>query len=266
VRFSKDLKPEDGPELQGIVLVLQGRAEIRTPKADFALAAPPGPALLEWDNRGGEVRPHRLETVPKWALEDKPSDEVAKKKRAVLERFGQLMEMKKSPGDVAEEFLGNDDPYFRRVGIFVLAATDDLGRLVRLLTTTKHQDVIDNGILAFRHWIGRCPGQDRKLYDFLIEKVKLSEGHAAIILNLLHSFSDDDVNSPELYETLIGYLTHDLLSIRSLANWHLVRLSPSGKKLGYNPLASKEDREKAQAQWEKHIPTGKLPPERRKDK
>jgi hypothetical protein len=79
-------------------------------------------------------------------------------------------------------------------------------------------------------------------------------------LQLLHSFGDEDLARPETYEVLIDYLDHEQLSIRYLANWHLVRLAPAGKKIEYKALDPKEKRAQAVAEWKKLIPTGKLPP------
>ena len=78
------------------------------------------------------------------------------------------------------------------------------------------------------------------------------------IMNLLHSFSDADLALPETYETLIAYLDNEALAIRGLAYWHLYRLVPVGQKIGYNPLAPKEERKQAINQWQKLIRKGKL--------
>jgi hypothetical protein len=94
----------------------------------------------------------------------------------------------------------------------------------------------------------------------MLAEKKLKPARAATIMHLLHSFSDKDLSHPETYETLIAYLDHEELAIRGLAHWHLYRLVPAGRKIGYNPLAPKEERERAITEWRKLIPTGKLPP------
>jgi hypothetical protein len=79
-------------------------------------------------------------------------------------------------------------------------------------------------------------------------------------MELLHSFGEDDLARPEVYQTLIDYLEHDRLAVRGLAYWHLIRLVPEGKAFGYAPLEAKEKREGAIAKWRKLIPEGKMPP------
>ncbi len=105
-----------------------------------------------------------------------------------------------------------------------------------------------------------APGQDQKLYRGLIEKRGYKPAEAASVLQLLHSFDDDELAHPELYEVLINYLGNDKLALRGLAHWHLIRLVPAGKKIAYDPHAAKEQRDRAIQEWRKLIPSGKLPP------
>ena len=78
------------------------------------------------------------------------------------------------------------------------------------------------------------------------------------MLQLLHS--PFDPNDPVTYQTLIAYLQHDKLAVRELARWHLYRLVPAGRKIGYKPLATEEERARALREWKKLIPSGQLPP------
>jgi hypothetical protein len=50
------------------------------------------------------------------------------------------------------------------------------------------------------------------------------------------------------------------LAIRGLAHWHLYRLVPPGRKIGFDPLAVAAKRAPDVAAWRQLIPTGKLPP------
>lgn len=257
VPFTKDPKPDHVPVADMVILVLKGSADLKHGSRTQAMHAPPGPALWHWDSlRGGATTPTKLETLPAWAGAEGQFPAEAK---ARLEAFRKLA-AEKSTGAALEAFLASDNEKSRRLAIVAMAAMDDLPRLGPVLLATKHPDVLENGILAFRHWLGRSPGQDQKLYKMLIEERKYSPAHAAIIMQLLHSFGDEDLARPETYEVLIDYLDHEQQSIRFLAHWHLVRLVPAGKKIDFKALDSKEAREKAIAEWKKLIPTGKLPP------
>jgi hypothetical protein len=260
VRFTKTPGPKDAPTSELQFLVLKGAVGMKHKDVECALKAPPGPALIEWDSvTGMEDTPTRLDKLPPWAgsgTEDTPQ---VKKKKVALERFRKEIASKPS-GEVIDALLSSDDEYDRKLGIMAAAALDDLERLGKALREAKHPDVWENGVLSLRHWIGRGPGQDQILYKRLIENVKMSPVHAETTMQLLHSFSDEELAQPALYQTLIDFLKHDQLAIRGLAHWHLYRLVPAGREIGYSPLASKEDREKAIANWQKLIPEGKMPP------
>ena len=170
------------------------------------------------------------------------------------------MALEKGISAATEELLRSDDTVARRFAVLVMVATDDLDRLSETLKTTAHQDVWDTAIVAMRNWIGREPGQDQKLYQGLIAKGKVPPREAESILELLHSFGDDDLSHPGTYQVLINYLGSDRTSLRELAYWHLERLVPAGRKIGYEPLASKEKRAAALKEWHKLVPPGELPP------
>ena len=161
---------------------------------------------------------------------------------------------------VLSEATNGADSVTRALAIFGLAAIDDLPRLIDALGNPKHADVRATAVLALRHWIGRGPDQDLKLYNALIKQRKYTEPQAEIVLQLLHSFSADDLERPETYETLIAYLRAGKLSIRELARWHLYRTVPSGKTIPYDPAGSDGEQARAFQAWKKLIPEGKLPP------
>jgi hypothetical protein len=257
--FHKELKPGEGPSLAVIFLVLAGELNLRMEKHQFAMQAPPGPAFIEWDSEtGGAPSPQYLKELPKWAVEDEHS-ELVQKKKAALEQFRKTV-VAKGLDATLDQFVNSEDPRLRRLAVIAMGALDDLPRLGKALNEAKHPDVWDNGVLAVRHWIGRCPGQDQKLYDRLIKVRKFTEAQADTIMQLLHGFNDNQLSQPETYETLIDYLDDDLLVIRGLAHWHLYRLVEQGRSFGFNPLDTKEKRAEAIKKWKQLIPTGKLPP------
>jgi len=259
VPFKKDAKPADGPALAVVVLALKGAIEMECPgKLCHHLHAPPGPALVIGDSVADADRTlQRLEKLPDWA-DGAVSDE-EKQRKAMAAKFRQLATTKGEAFTVAE-FLHSKEPHERQAAIYMLAATDNLELLTAVLARVEHPDMWDSAVTALRHWIGREPGQDQKLYDRLVNTLKFPPAQAALVLNLLHSFGDEEVARPELYETLIDYLEHERPGIRGLAHWHLIRLAPAGRPIGFSPNASKEERAKAVAAWRKLIPAGKMPP------
>jgi uncharacterized protein (TIGR03000 family) len=258
--FTKDLKPGDGPALGVAVLAVNGVVELQGKTARVELRAPPGYALLHGDNLTTfDPVPMFVEKLPEWA-DDSVVTERGQRLKAILGRFRKLV-VEKGVAEALDTFIKSKDENDRRTAVIVMGALDDLPRLAEALLSAKTPDVWDAAVKALRHWIGRAPGQDQKLYHGLIERHGYKPAEAEKVMQLLHSFSDQEVAQPELYEVLINNLNDEKLCVRGLAHWHLVRLAPAGKKIAYDPLASKEDRNRAIAEWRKLIPSGKLPPE-----
>jgi hypothetical protein len=265
VPFTRKPGPKDAPTADLIFLVLSGEVSLKHGSREHLMTAPPGFAMIEWDSvTGQDETPQRLEKLPPWATASGDSP-VAKAKREILERLRQRL-ASKPIGEVLDELLNSDQEAERRLAVNAMGALDDLERLAKALREAKHPDVWQNGVLALRHWIGRGPGQDQLLYKTLVEVRHYSPVHAETVLQLLHSFSDADLARPETYQTLIDYLDHDQLGIRGLAYWHLIRLVPAGKELGYDPLGPKDAREAAIQKWRKLVPPGKVPSRPTNDK
>jgi hypothetical protein len=265
VHFNPKPGPKDVPTSSLIFLVTRGEVSVKGEGQQHLLKAPPGPALIEWDSvTGMDATPHRLEKLPAWAEQGARDTDQARERRAALGRMRKRVEETSSITGALEELVKSDEPADRRLAVYAMGATDDLHGLGEALKDAKHPDVWDNGVLALRHWLGRGPGQDQRLYRGLMERANFSAIEAETTLQLLHSFGEADLARPETYETLIDYLDHDKFAIRGLAYWHLSRLVPEGKELGYNPADDKDARQVAIKKWRKLIPPGKLPPPRKK--
>jgi hypothetical protein len=263
--FVKDPGPKIAPTASLVFLVLKGRAHLHHAGVEHALAAPPGPAMIEWDSvTGMDETPHRLDTLPSWASSTTEESPAAKKKLAARDRMVKLV-LSKGINATLDTLINSEDPDDRELAIVVMGALDDLPRLGKAMREAKYPDVWENGVLTLRHWIGRAPGQDQRLYQGLLASGNFSPVEAETVLQLLHSFGDTDLARPETYETLIAFLSHDQVAIRGLAYWHLSRLVPAGRKFGYNPLDPKEKREAAVEQWKKLIPSGRMPPKSSSD-
>ena len=212
---------------------------------------------MGWDSIAGQdSTPQRVGKLPEWASAGKTAD--AHKRAAGQERFRKVA-ASQSIHSAIDQLLDSDEAGDRIRAVYLLTALDELPRLAKALHKAKHRDVCDTAVLALRHWIGRAPGQDQRLYDALL-KSEFSPVEAETVMQLLHGFTEADTSRPETYETLIAYLNHNKVIIRGLAHWHLSRLAPEGRELGYDPVAAKDARTAAIAKWKQLIPSGKLPP------
>jgi hypothetical protein len=267
VPFQADPKSAEAPTVEVVLLVLKGNVGLKADRfTDFALAAPPGQAFFHWDSvAGNDSGPRRLTDLPEWTSRKLPETPEAKAAGAVLEEAVEQMKTKAPEAVMAGLAKAADSQadavksaVMRRATVYGSAALDNLGPVVAGLAD-KHGDVRDAAVQALRAWIGRGPGQDQKLFDYLQAGEKLSKVHASIVLELLHSFGDADLEKPETYEVLIGYLRHGQPAVRELAAWQLYRLVPQGKDIAYDPTASPADLEKAYKEWKQLVPTGQLP-------
>lgn len=242
-----------------VLLVLKGSPTVSIGGFTLGLQSPPGPALLEWDSlSGARPEPLKLDKLPDWADPTSNSTPRAKKAAEVVERF--RLARARDADAAINTFLGSTDPVDQRVALITLGALDDLDRLALTLAGAKTLEEWDFGITIARHWLGRCPGQDQKLFEALVGARGFDRGSAQIVMQLLFGFSPEDVAQPETFDVLIEYLRHDRAAVRNLAAWHLVRLVPQGKAIPFKPDGTKADAEAAYSAWRKLIPPGQLPP------
>jgi hypothetical protein len=266
VPFQADPKSGEAPTIEVVLLVLKGNVGLKAGGQQFALTAPAGPAYFHWDSvAGSDDGPRRLTDLPTWTSQKLPETPETKAAGAVLAELTRQMQTKAPEAVMAGLAKAADAETdalkagsMRRGAVYGSAALDNLGPVVAGLAD-KHADVRDAAVQALRAWIGRGPGQDQKLFDFLQKEEMFSKVHAAMVLELLHSFGDADLEKPETYEALIGYLRHTRPAIRALAAWQLYRLAPQGKDIAYDPAGAREDLDKAYKAWKELVPSGQLP-------
>jgi uncharacterized protein (TIGR03000 family) len=251
--FSSRPAVPDEPTAVLDVVVLSGAAVLKHAGVEQTLTAPPGLALIEWDSvTGQDDRPHQLEKLPPWAIADDASSPETLAKKPTILRLRQSLATK-GVQPTLEELLKANDPEDRRTAICLLAALDDGPRLVQVLRGVDRPELLDAGILALRHRIGRGPGQDLVLYNELIEHAQMTPAQAATVLNFLHTPGTAERTQRGFLQTLAAYLDHKDPLIRGLAYWHLTRLVPAGRDFGYDPLSSKEARAAALDKWKKLV-------------
>jgi hypothetical protein len=266
VPFSRDAKTAAKPTREAVLCIVSGRATLKAGTSEFALNAPPGPALFHWVSDGPpEDTPQRLTQLPPW-LDDK--SDVAEKLKSVQPITDQLLQAMKSKGPNAaladllqasgEEKNSEKASLQRQLALFGAGAMDDPD-LIGAALASNNADVRSVAIAALRHWIGRNEKQDMQLFNYLISTKQYKENQAETVLQLLHSFSDSDLTRPETFAFLIDNLMNEKLAIRALSQWHLNRLVLGGADIKYDPAASAEERKKGYEEWKKLVPSGQVP-------
>jgi len=241
-------QPPASPVLLATLIVIQGTADVKVGGQTISLTAK---QRIQWDSLAGPRSPETLAKLPGWASEVKPN-------LATMEAFREIRAS--NPGEAITKFLASEDPVRRRIAIVALGANDDVARLVQFLGEARTREEWDFGTSVLRHWLGRGPGQDRKLYERLQADAGLTESQARIVLQLLFGFHAADLRQPETFEVLIDYLLHEKPAIRGLAAWHLARLVPKEKAVPFVLNASPAECETMHQEWKKVIPSGERPP------
>jgi hypothetical protein len=255
---SKDEVNPPAPDASVILLVLGGTASVDLGGKSFGLTAPPGPALLEWDSAAGtRPQPLKLDAPPPWADPAANLSPAGQKKAAAVERFRKARDA--NPDAALDTFLASADPVDQRIVLVSLGATDDLDRLMDAVAGEKAPAEWDFAVTVLRHWLGRCPRQEQKLYDHLRASRGFTPAQARTLVQLLFGFAPADLKRPETFEVLAEYLRHERPAIRDLAEWHLVRLVPGGKDIPFSPSGGKDEQEKTYQAWKKLIPAGTVP-------
>ncbi len=258
--FNPQSKESIKPVYDLVYVALKGSSEVSDHGVTHFMSAPPGPALISWNSAdGAHPVKSKLEKLPDWTLPPDISNPLVKDRMASGLKFRDRFFAGDPLPEIISAMAVSESPSDRFVAINLMLATDHLDLLFKTLMNTKSRDVIENGIIGLRHWIGRKPGQDLKLYEFMIGSRHYSNKQAEIFVDLLHSFGDDELKEPETFEALIDYLGSDKPGIRALANWHLHRLVPGGRDIKYDPLASETERKETIAKWKKLVPKGTVP-------
>jgi hypothetical protein len=267
VPFSKDEKSTDIPATASVLIVLKGNVAFKTGSEEFAMSAPPGIALYEWESDAPlPAAPQKIDKLPDWMPPGGAKPSELDRVRAIVDGLADGMKRKSVEASLvdllAKAGLETDKDLTadeRQVAIYSLGAIDDIRRVADALGDAS-TEVRDLAVFALRHWIATGPKKDMELYQFLIKEKVYTAGQAEIVVQLLHSFGEASLGQKETFETLIAYLKHDKTAIRQLAWWHLVRVFPDGKKIAFDPGATRADRDKGLAEWEKLLKDGKLPP------
>ncbi len=249
--FSRTYEKDQTPTISVILIVIKGEIEISHAEVTTLLIAPPGPAKIHFNNHTvGYIHPENLDKLPDWISGNFSSKSPLIAARiASGERFFALLNEKGAIGPALDVMAGSANEMDRRIAIFIMGATDNLDKLWSTMLSLKTADVLDDSVIALRHWIGREPGQDAKLWNYLVNTRKYTEGQADQALDLLHSPSKAELSRPEYFEHLVLLLGAKRDLPRILAYWHLSRLMPEGSNIGYNPLGSPETRKVAAARW-----------------
>jgi hypothetical protein len=285
-RFITPYDSGEAPHREVNLFVRRGKAAARVRFEEYAdLDSLPVPKVLSWDNKFGRVQgpipaqdPALQDLLAVWGdlrmpanPEKVPASDNARGARRVLNDLStRLADMKPMEVALLELFQADSkaEDALRFSAVHALGSIDDASALVDILGDGKLNPYCRFAAIdALRQFIGRHEDQERKLYDpktqsgVLIDK-KFRTADARQILELLHTPSEEQRGSPDFWMALAQLLTNDKHAIRELALWHLVRLLPEGRKIGYNPTAPPDVLQATAQQWKELVESKSMPPKK----
>jgi actin-related protein len=244
---------DDRPFFELAAFVMKGEVSINTDDSEIFLHETPGQAGLRWSSQGAvELQTFNEKIEPRELTEEEQQRE---------ERIQTLCKklQQEKVGEVLKQYLGSKDVIEQRVAVVCCGALDLLED-VGAQFGNPHPDVRDQAIVAARHWLGRAPGQVKKLYDYLLTQRKSTLARARTGIQLLIGISESDLQHFDTYEQLGLLLDSESIPLRSLALWHLERYLPEGKAIEYNPVADDAMRGGKIEEWKKLIKKVKSSP------
>jgi hypothetical protein len=156
------------------------------------------------------------------------------------------------------------DPDNQDIGIFFLAALDEVEPLVDLLEDREHPNVRGATLFALQTWLSRGGRRGEELARIL-ERRGSAKDKAELIVRLLHFYPPEALEDRKTYEELVDHLGDGKLLVRDLAFWQLDQLGVGGrlpeeaKRIKYDPAGDAEARREAVDKWKKLLADGKVP-------
>ena len=274
-QFDPEASPENmiKPVGRGLMVVIKGEVAYSDHDTFMKLNQPPGRSQLNFDSKEGhEPVPTHLDKVPAWVLADAKDPSAAKNLAMVKEIEAKLAEK----GDIAaviDEYGSSSDPAKRVAAVHLAGAVGDLARIFITVNRSPNPDVVDEAIVAVRHWLGGGPNRAKTMYDFLLKGIpELMEktggkhggpatpAQAVVLIDLFIGFTEEQKIQPSTYKYLLKLLSNDRSAIRGLASWYLNHMVPDGVRFGFNPNDPEEARAKSVKQWETRLNELKLLP------
>lgn len=160
------------------------------------------------------------------------------------------------------------DPDNQDLGIFFLAALDEIEPLIGFLKDRQNPNVRGVTIFAMQSWLSRGSQHADDLMHILQRRGDSRE-RAERVVRLLHFLPIDALDQRRTYEELIDLLSDDDLLVRNLAYWHLNQVGGAGRlpeevrKIDYDPAWEPDKRRAGVEQWKRLLAEGKIPTPRR---
>ncbi len=253
----------DNPLTQLFLGVLKGTCSITVrDMAPIDLSAPPGLAVLGWDNKGRLKQPLKLTgPLAQWTTDIPTRGPAVEYKRVMDKLYDRLAQPKASVETALLELTQDAKPHAQAYAGYALPAIDVIAPVVDAMDDLLKPNMRAAGVVSLYQWVARQPENALELRKLLVDKKDYSDAQAdASVQMAMLSLGQADIYAVATYEFLFDQLNDPKLAIREFAYWHLGQLDPDGMKSSlYNPILT-DGRDTAIARWRKRLTDGKIPP------
>jgi hypothetical protein len=262
--------PRSARPVACVGLFVKGPVRVRTPRQTYDVTER---APLRWTSQEPTTYYHSpLKDPPAWwtPAPDRKKPGVDKALSSLVDWSQLLNGPTKNAADsvvtkIKTQVEETKDADNQDVGLFFLAALDEIEPLIGFLNDRQNANVRGDTRYALQTWLSRDEQHADELRRILVGRGDGSPALAERIVQRLQFLPQDALDRRETYAGLISDLDDESLMIRDLAYWHLDRLGVGGrlpeeaKAIKYDPTGPREERRAAVQQWKKLLDGGKIP-------
>jgi hypothetical protein len=215
-----------------------------------------GPCTFDWNNvtgRGGD--PERIPRPPDWwTRKQLPDTPPAKTMHRALGALAQrLISVANKELDVVlAEVLKDTDVASQFLALRCLGAMEDIPSLLDVLGNDKSNQLRIEAVRELRHLLGANPANERKLFQAFVQK-NYSKTQAENALQLLHGFTKELWQDPQLRSKVVELLLDDKVGIRQLTFSWLLNVTPAGMGIPYDPAGDRDQLERGYKEWRRLV-------------
>ncbi|MEZ6064206.1 MAG: hypothetical protein R3B90_00525 [Planctomycetaceae bacterium] len=235
------------PAVDGRLVVTAGQVRVTDEaRSERTIAAQAGLQPVVLGRLSGEPRP--LVTRPDWL--SPLSGGALTIAMTTARNFEETFVVDQPVSSTVPALVAHKHPRISELAAQALAVTGNYRDLVRGLSA-PHDETREAAIIGLASALRDEPHQITVIEDEVARRFRAEE--AQKVMRLLWGYSDADARDPATSQQLVDDLASDEVAIRSLAFFHIRRLTGGHITFRYHPDAPASQRSSAQKLWQGHL-------------
>lgn len=239
------IDPPLPPTWDGALTVVSGAARLTTAQGPVALSSGQYLSLMEGDF---SASPQASRGMPQWMVP--LSGAVLAVSRNYAQQFEKEFQLDRNVSESIPAMIENRQMRLSQLAVQALALTGGDRALVRALAA-PHQESRQAAIVGLGVRLRSDPANSLRIREEV--QRAFPENIAGIIEQLLWGYPPSAAYNPDLSRELVSWLMHDLIAIRELAFFQILRLTGNQETNRYQPDAPETQRRVTTGYWENWI-------------